>query len=60
MSPDSGCNYWYFYYALIPDGLSWKTVDRGLEIDKDYGTEEVTIAKRKGGKIAILIIGNLE
>ena len=60
MSPDSGCNYWYFYHALIPDGLSWKTVDGGLEIDKDYVTEEVTIAKGKDGKIAILNVGNLE
>ena len=33
---------------------------RGLEIDKDYVTEEVTVAKRKDGKIAILNVGNLE
>jgi len=60
MSPDSGCNYWYFYHALIPDGLSWKTVDGGIEIDKDYVIEDVATAKRKDGKIAILNVGNLK
>jgi hypothetical protein len=35
-----------------------KTVDGGLEIDKDYVIEEVMIAKRKDGKIAILNVGN--
>ena len=37
-----------------------KAVDGGLEIDKEYVTEEVTIAKRKDGKIAILNVGNLK
>ena len=58
MSPYSGCNYCYLYHALIPDDLSWKTVDGGIEIDKDYVIEEVTTAKRKDGKIAILNVGN--
>jgi hypothetical protein len=32
-----------------------------VQIDKDYVTEEVTIAKKiKDGKIAILNVGNLE
>jgi hypothetical protein len=37
-----------------------KTVDGCLEIDKEYVIEEVTIAKRKDGKNAILNVGNLE
>jgi hypothetical protein len=37
-----------------------KAVDGGLEIDKEYVTEEVMIAKRKDGKIAVLNVGNLE
>jgi hypothetical protein len=48
------------YHALIPTVYHGKTVDWSLKIDKDYVTEEVTIAKRKDGKIAILNIGNLE
>jgi hypothetical protein len=37
-----------------------KTVDGGLEIDKDYVTEEVMIAKRKRWEYAILNVGNIE
>ena len=33
-----------------------KTVDWSLEIDKDYVTEEVTIAKRKDGNMLFLML----
>ena len=37
-----------------------KLLTGGLEIDKDYVTEEVMIAKRKRWEDAILNVGNLE
>jgi hypothetical protein len=44
------------YHALIPTVYHGKTVDWSLEIDKDYVTKKVTIAKRKDERLLFLIL----